>query len=100
MRVPPVITKVAVPCSCVGNCGVVLVTDMQPFGDDPHVAFVEFFQSYQSHTMRHRLRAAWRVLRGKDPWIHDICLDEIGIAQMRQAFSVPPDPIKGEERSS
>lgn len=79
------IHKIAVPCDC--GCGVVLVTRFDPWGDEPEEVFVEFFEAYQVSGLRNRLRAAWRVVRGKEPWLHSICLQAEGIAEMRRAFS-------------
>jgi hypothetical protein len=73
--------KLALPCGCVGTCGVALVTAFEPWGDDPAEAFVSFHQHVgYGQALWWRARTAWRVLRGKDPWTHDVSLD---VAQMR-----------------
>lgn len=81
------IIKQVVPCACSGTCAVVLVTDIEAWGDEPHHVYVEFY-AQMSGGLRSRLRAAWRIVRGKDPWLHAICLEEESVRQMREAFTI------------
>lgn len=73
--------KLALPCECVGTCGVAVVTVLEPWGDDPMETFIGFHQRAGYETLSQRARAAWRVLRGQDPWLHDVSLS---VAQMRE----------------
>lgn len=78
--------KIAIPCSC--GCSVVVVMEFEQFGDDPQQFFVEFFTAYrEKDSRRARWQAAWRVFRGKDPWLHDVCLDPTEIAKLRDFLS-------------
>ena len=78
--------KTAVPCAC--GCGVVAVTHVEQHGEEPREAYVEFYESYRGG-ISGRLRAAWRVVRGKDPWLHCIALDADGIGKLRGALTPP-----------
>lgn len=72
-------------CQCDCGCGAVLVTRFDQWGDEPEQVYAEFSLAYHGG-VRERLRAAWRVVRGKDPWLHSVVLQDDGLRGMRQAF--------------
>lgn len=74
----------AVPCDC--GCGAVLVTEFEQWGDEPHQVYVEFSLAYHAR-LRERVRAAWRVVRGREPWLHAVVLQGDGLRDMRRAFT-------------
>jgi hypothetical protein len=64
-----------IPCDCVGTCGVALVTDFEPFDDEKPEMFIEMFEHISgAGSLRHRLKVAWKVARGRDPWSHGVCI--------------------------
>lgn len=75
--------KTAIPCDC--GCSAVLVWEFEPWGDEPHEIIVEISVTWWAGRLRNRLRAAWRVLRAKDPWMHSVVLQGEGIEQLRRA---------------
>lgn len=62
-----------------------LVWDFEEWRDEPHHMYVEFSVTFPAGRLRNRLRAAWRVVRGKDPWMHSVVLREEGVDQLRKA---------------
>lgn len=68
--------QLMLPCDCVGTCGVALVTHIEPHGDEPAQFTVDFFAhvGWGTGGWRDRLRVAWRVIRGGEPWAHAIVL--------------------------
>lgn len=65
--------KIAIPCTC--GCGVLVIVEFDQYGEDPQEFFVEFFTSPDPRiSRRQRLATAWRVLRGREPWLHDVNL--------------------------
>lgn len=77
--------KASVPCDC--GCENVLIWEFEPWGDEPHQVYVEFTAAYPADRLSQRLKAAIRILRRKDPWVHSITLQQEGIEQMRAAMS-------------
>lgn len=75
------IHKHAIPCSCVSTCGVALIMEIEGMDSEPSAYYGEFFMSYQGG-LRGRLRTAWRVVRGKSPWLHSIAIDPTEIAAL------------------
>jgi hypothetical protein len=74
--------KIAIPCSC--GCSVLVIMEWDAFQDEPQQFFVEFFTAVDPRaSRRERISAAWRVLRGKNPWLHDVALDPNAIAELR-----------------
>ena len=72
------------PCSCVGTCGVVVVTEWDAEDDSPEEWFAEMYQHIATRKgMRDRVRVAWAVLRGRDPYTHGICLQHEEIVGLR-----------------
>jgi len=76
------IVKTAIPCGC--GCGCVVLVDC-PWGDEPRELYVEFSLAFHAG-LRYRLRACWRVLRGKDPWLHCVALEADGIQKLKEAL--------------
>ncbi|MBX5442268.1 MAG: hypothetical protein IRZ32_12180 [Solirubrobacteraceae bacterium] len=64
----------AVPCDCAGTCTVALVTALEPAGREPQTWYVDLYQHARYRSLGDRARAAWRVLRGRDPWMHQVVL--------------------------
>jgi hypothetical protein len=77
------IDKLALPCECAGTCSVALVTSIEGVAEDPHEFYVEFFEHVGRAGLRLQAKAAWRVLRGKDPWTHDVSLSVRQILELR-----------------
>lgn len=73
----------ALPCVCAGTCSVVLVTEFDGFKDEPQTYYFSFFIRASEASLRNRMRRAWGVLRGKDPWLHDITLNPSQMAELR-----------------
>lgn len=67
--------KLSLPCDCAGSCTVAVVTEFEQTDKDRGETFVEFYEHpCAQFTLRRRLRVAWQVARGRDPWTHGICL--------------------------
>lgn len=76
--------KSAIPCDC--GCECVIVWEWEEWGDEPHQVWVDFSVAYPADRLRARLKAAWRVIRRKDPWLHSIVLQDEGLEQFRRAI--------------
>lgn len=74
----------AVPCEC--GCDCVLITEFDQWGDDPEQVIVEFGVANNVVGFRHRAGIAWKILRGKDPWMHGVALQGETLAQMREIW--------------
>lgn len=73
----------SLPCACVGTCGVALVIAIDGIKEEPQSWFIEFYEQVgNGKGFRWRARAAWRVLRGKDPWTHDVALEPPQLAEL------------------
>lgn len=79
------ITKTAIPCACVGSCGCVVLIDLEAWGDEPHQVYVEFSLGYRGR-FRDRIKAAWRIVRGRNPWFHSVCLYDDGAEKVAAAL--------------
>lgn len=66
--------KLVLPCSCVGTCSIVLVTEVEEWNDDPREFVIEQYTYVGAVTWRRRLKVAWNVLRGREEWTHGVCL--------------------------
>lgn len=77
--------KTAIPCEC--GCSVVMVWEFEQWRDEKHHVCVDWSVSFAEGRLRNRLRAAWRIVRGKDPWMHSIVLYEDGIDQLRAVLT-------------
>lgn len=74
--------KIAIPCNC--GCSVVLVMEFEELGDHPQEFVTEFFTAMDlKGSRRIRWQTAWRILRGKDPWLHDVCLDSKAMGELQ-----------------
>ena len=67
--------KLEVPCACVTNCEVVVVSEWDREEDDPHCTYIEFYTASRTDHWRSRIRTAWQSLRGKSPYYHCIILE-------------------------
>lgn len=76
--------KTAIPCDC--GCEAVLIWEFEPWGEEPHQVYVDFIVGLPIGGLRGRVKAAWRIVRGKDPWLHSIVLQDEGIEQLRHAI--------------
>lgn len=86
--------QLSLPCACAGTCSVILVTNLEGFEDEPQTYYVSFFVRAGGGALSHRARRAWAVLRGKDPWLHDVTLNP---SQMRELHDFIAE---GERRGS
>jgi hypothetical protein len=68
-------------CDCVGTCGF-LVIDVW---DDPDLEiFAEFYSAGPwTHRLRTRAKAAWKLLRGKDHYLHALALNNAKLGALR-----------------
>lgn len=74
--------KFLVPCTC--GCAIVAVIEFDPFEDDPQMYFAEFYTATRPGASRwERFKAAWRVVRGNDPWMHSVCWDANAVKELR-----------------
>ena len=78
--------ELALSCDCIGTCAVALVTDWEQ--DDINEYGELFVQMYKhiscQRRWRDRLRIAWAVLRGRDPFTHGVMLqDPAKVEQLR-----------------
>lgn len=72
------------PCSCVGTCGIAIVTEWDDADGQPEEWFVEFFENISHQPrLRDRLRIAWGVLRGREPYTHCVSLLHPEIVSLR-----------------
>lgn len=67
--------RLALPCNCAGNCTILFVTEWED-DDGP-----EFNLSLYEHVQcqprwRDRIRVAWAVLRGREPYTHGLLLGD------------------------
>lgn len=75
--------KVVIPCNC--GCSIVVIIEFDEFEDNPQEFFAEFYTAMRpNETRRSRLLAAWRVLRGRDPWLHDVCWDADAVKALHE----------------
>jgi len=81
------ISKTAFICGC--GCGAVLVWDFEAWGDEPEQVYVEFALAFPDN-LRNRLRAAWRVARGKEPWLHSVVLQHGELERFREFVGRKP----------
>lgn len=73
--------QIAIPCSCAGSCTVALITECED--DDPDV-FVEMYEHVQcQQRWRDRVRVAWAVVRGREPFTHGVALTGEQLAALR-----------------
>lgn len=75
--------KIVIPCSC--GCSILVIVEFDAINEDlPQEFWAEFFTSVDPKANRRsRWSAAWRILRGKNPWIHDVCMDPRALADLR-----------------
>lgn len=69
-----------IPCSC--GCSVVSVVEFEEIGEEPREFYAEFY-TMACPSLGHRLKTAWQVFRGKEHWIHDVCLTKEGLTELR-----------------
>lgn len=93
-QITDTIRKTAVPCDC--GCEAVLIWEFDQWGDEPHHVVVDLIVGYYAASFRARAKAAWQVLRGKDPWLHSMCFQDEAIGQIRRAFGGGLRPLKRE----
>lgn len=79
------IHKTSVPCECL--CSSVIVVEYEQWGDDPHQMFVEFGLSWGDARLSKRIKAAWGILRRRDPWLHGVALDKKSRDQLVRALT-------------
>lgn len=71
----------------------VSVIEFEEWGEDPHSYYAEFYTMVRPR-FRDRFKTAWAIFRGREHWIHDICLLEDGLKELRDYLNevLPPDP--------
>lgn len=79
----PTIHRTACGCEC--GCGAMLVTFFEQWGDEPEDLYLDVSVAYHG-TLRHRARAAWRILRAKDPWLHGMMFQGETLKRFREAI--------------
>lgn len=78
---PPVLfdhtpNEVRVGCMCAGACTVALVTSWDADEDAPAQTSVELYEHINAQPkVRDRVRVAWAVLRGREPYTHGLILN-------------------------
>ena len=86
------LNRTVVPCDC--GCSVAIVTTLEKFEDEPKESWVEFGLTSQSRG-RDRLRDAWKVLRGQEPWLHCVALGHDGIRTLRDGLDSALETTEG-----
>lgn len=72
------------PCSCIGTCSVVIITEWDDADQQPEDWYLEFFQHIQTRKgFKDRWRVFWGVMRGRDPYTHGVILQTEEIAGLR-----------------
>jgi hypothetical protein len=67
-------TRLALPCDCVGTCGIALFMEYEQQGDYPQEFFVEFYTApLAGRNLRSRLKHAWGAIRNREPYAHAVC---------------------------
>lgn len=60
----------SVMCRC--GCGAVITTDLFDWDNAEDMEmWIDFALAYHG-SLRERLKAAWRVIRGREPWLHSV----------------------------
>lgn len=67
------------------NCGCAfLVIDKWEWDDDADDWYAEVYTLPRPNTLRHRLKTAWRIARGKDPWMDSLVFSPQTLGEMRE----------------
>lgn len=72
--------KVTIPCSC--GCSVVSIIEFEEWKDDPRSFYAEFYTMVRPR-FRDRFKTAWAVFRGREHWLHDVCMQAEGLEELR-----------------
>ena len=71
-------------CSCIGTCSVAAFMEWEGAAGNPDEWFVEFYEHITRRTRwKDRLRVAWGVLRGREPYTHGLVLQCEEIVALR-----------------
>lgn len=70
----------------------VCVVKFEELGDDPRAFYAEFYTMVRP-TFSERFKTAWAVFRGRDHWLHDVCLQEEGLEELHSYLDEILPPI-------
>lgn len=81
----PRLHEIALPCDCAGTCSIALVTEWEPWEDEPQQFYVDFYAHLNATgNLHYRAGLAWKLLRGKDPYNHGVVFtDKAKVARLR-----------------
>lgn len=69
------------------------MVEFESFDDDPKEYYAEFYTMVRPR-FRDRLKTAWAVFRRRDHWLHDVCLAEEGLIELRDYLNeILPPPM-------
>lgn len=77
--------RLIVPCDCVGTCSYLVLEKFEwKNSADPDDWYAEFYSCgpWQSR-LRHRAKAAWKLLRGKDHYLHCLYMEPASARKLR-----------------
>ena len=75
--------KHILPCQCAGTCKVSVITEYESYAEDPQEFYVDWYQHIGNGNLWWRLKEAFKVARGKDPYFHAIVLDPEQVKGLR-----------------
>lgn len=77
--------RLMLPCDCVGTCTVLVVSEWESSDELPEETYFELYEHIRAQgRWRDRLRVAWAVLRGREPYTHGTAfIDTDKLVQLR-----------------
>lgn len=68
-------------CEC--GCAVLCLDWFPPFKDEVAEGYMDVYTHPRANGFRSRLKMAWRILRGKDPWVDAVVFGPKQVAELQ-----------------